>query len=344
MNTFLVTGGAGFIGSNFARMILERYPDARVVVYDALTYAGNPANLADLAERFEGRYAFVHGDIADADKVALTFREVVPDAVVNFAAASHVDRSILGAEDFVRTEVLGTHVLLEAARTQGVGRYLQVSTDEVYGEVLTGASTEEAPLAPRNPYSASKAGGDLLALSYHQTYGLPVLVTRGCNTYGPYQYPEKLIPLFITNAMEDMALPLYGDGRQVREWVYVLDHCAGADYVLQHGEPGQVYNIGTGEDKENIAITRLLLEILGKPESLIRPVADRPGHDRRYAMNSSKLRALGWRPEWAFQDVMAATVRWYQERQDWWRPLKNGEYWEYYQRQYGQRLASEPML
>ncbi len=340
MTTYLITGGAGFIGSNFARMVLERHTDARIVVYDALTYAGNPANLKDLSERYQGRYAFVLGDIADAAKVAVTFREVMPDIVVNFAAASHVDRSILGAEDFVHTEVLGTHVLLDAAKEHGVQRYLQVSTDEVYGEVLVGASAEDAPLAPRNPYAAAKAGGDLLALSYHQTYGLPVTVTRGCNTYGPYHYPEKLIPLFITNAMEDMPLPLYGDGKQVREWIYVLDHCAGIDYALVHGEPGEVYNIGTGDDRENIEITRELLQLLGKPESLIRPVEDRPGHDRRYAMDSAKLRALGWRPEWSFEDGLAATGRWYQERRDWWEPLKNGEYWEYYQRQYGQRLAS----
>lgn len=340
MNTILVTGGAGFIGSNFARMMLERHADAQIIIYDALTYAGNPRNLEDLTERFAGRFAFVRGDIADAKKVEVTFRESMPDAIVNFAAASHVDRSIMGSEDFVQTEVQGTRVLLDAARNFGVERYLQVSTDEVYGEVLTGASTETAPLAPRNPYSATKAGADLLALSYYQTYGVPVVITRGCNTYGPYQYPEKLIPLFATNAIDDSPLPLYGDGKQVREWIYVLDHCSGIDFVLRRGKTGEVYNVGTEDGRENIEITNTLLKLLNKPASLIRPVEDRLGHDRRYAMDSSKLRAEGWKPEWDFERGMAETVRWYYDRQDWWRPLKNGEYWDYYQRQYGQRLAS----
>src|SRR3990167_9231996 len=277
MHTLLITGGAGFIGSNFARMMLERHPDISVVVYDKLTYAGNLNNLADLLERFGSRYAFVRGDIADPEAVEAAFWEHVIDTVVNFAAATHVDRSILGAEDFVRTDVEGARVLLEAARTHGVERFLQVSTDEVYGQVLQGASKESDPLAPRNPYSASKAAGELMAQAYFHTYGLPVVVTRGCNTYGPYQYPEKFIPLFVPNAIQDLPLPLYGDGRQVREWVHVLDHCSAIETVLQKGRPGQVYNIGTAEHRENIGVAHLIVATLGKPESLIQRVQDRPG-------------------------------------------------------------------
>jgi len=342
VRNLLVTGGAGFIGSNFARLMLERHPDLRVVVFDKLTYAGNPRNLEDLIERFGGRYGFVQGDIADAGAVEATFREWSIDSVANFAAATHVDRSILGAEDFLQTDVHGTFVLLEAAKAFGIERYLQVSTDEVYGEVLEGASSETAPLAPRNPYSASKGGGDLMVLAYHHTYGLPVVITRGSNTFGPYQYPEKVVPLFVSNAIDNLPLPLYGDGRHVREWTYVLDHCAGIDLLLQWGEPGEVYNVGSGDRRENIEVTNRILGLLEKPASLIQPVADRPGHDRRYAMDSSKLRALGWRPERPFEERLDETVRWYRERQDWWRPLKSGEYLEYYRRQYAGRLATSP--
>ena len=340
MKNLLIAGGAGFIGSDFARMMLERYPDLRAVVYDKLTYAGNPQNLTDLASSFGPRYAFIHGDIADAAAVEAAFREHSFDAVVNFAAATHVDRAILEAEEFLHTDVLGTYVLLEAARTHGLSRYLQVSTDEVYGEVLQGAAVETDPLAPRNPYAASKAAGDLMTLAYHHTHGLPTLITRGCNTLGPYQYPEKMVPLFATNALEDQPLPLYGDGRQVREWVYVRDHCAAIDLVLQRGETGQIYNVGTGDERENIAVSRLVLQCLGKPESLVQPVADRPGHDRRYRVDSSRLRALGWRPEWSFEEALAHTVGWYQKHQEWWWPLKTGAYRQYYQRQYGARLSS----
>jgi len=340
VKNLLVTGGAGFIGSNFARMMLERYTGIRIVVYDKLTYAGNPQNLADLAPRFGDRYAFVQGDIADAAAAGAAFGSFDIDTVVNFAAATHVDRSILGAEDFLQTDVAGTHVLLEAARVRGIERYLQVSTDEVYGEVLTGASTERDALAPRNPYSASKAGGDLMALAYHHTYGAPVVVTRGCNTYGPFQYPEKVIPLFTTNALEDRPLPLYGDGKQVREWIHVLDHCSGIDTALRHGEPGHAYNVGSGEERENIQVTRLILETLNKHDSLIQPVADRPGHDRRYHLDSSKLRGLGWAPAHRFEDALPATVRWYRDHPGWWRPLKSGEYLAYYQQQYGARLSN----
>ena len=337
MNTLLITGGAGFIGSNFVRMMLERHPELRVVVYDKLTYAGNLQNLVDLPPRFGKRYAFVAGDIADPDAVDAAIREHGVDAIVNFAAATHVDRSILGAEDFIRTDVEGTRVLLEAARAHGVERYLQVSTDEVYGEVLEGAAVESDPLRPRNPYAASKAGGDMMALAYHHTYGLPVLITRGCNTFGPFQYPEKFVPLFITNAIEDRPLPLYGDGRQVREWIYVLDHCSAIETVLLTGEPGQVYNIGTGEHRENIDVAHLMLRELAKPESLIQRVQDRPGHDRRYAVDAAKLRSLGWQPERGFEEALAETVRWYRDHPEWWQPLKSGEYLEYYQQQYSAR-------
>ncbi len=340
MHTILVTGGAGFIGSNFARLMLERHGEARVIVFDKLTYAGNPANLADLPSRFEERYGFIQGDIADEVAVAAAFREHAVDAVVNFAAATHVDRAILSAEDFLRTNVYGTKVLLEAAREFGVERYVQVSTDEVYGEVLTGASTEGDALSPRNPYAASKAEGDRMALAYYHTHGLPVVITRGCNTFGPYQYPEKVIPLFATNALQELPLPLYGDGQQVREWIYVLDHCSGIDTALQRGQPGNVYNVGTGNEQQNIDVTRMVLAALDKPERLIQPVADRPGHDRRYRIDSSKLRALGWEPEHEFEAALTATVQWYRVHPEWWQPLRSGEYLEYYERQYGARLGA----
>jgi len=338
MHTLLITGGAGFIGSNFTRMMLERHPAGiSVVVYDKLTYAGNLNNLADMVDRFGARYAFVQGDIADPDAVDDAVRTHGVDTIVNFAAATHVDRSILSAQDFIRTDVEGTRALLEAARTHGIERYLQVSTDEVYGEVLQGAARETDPLQPRNPYSATKAGGDMMALAYFHTYGLPVLITRGCNTFGPYQYPEKFIPLFVTNAIEDRPLPLYGDGRQVREWIHVLDHCSAIETVLASGESGEVYNVGTGQHRENIDVARLMLKELGKSESLIQRVQDRPGHDRRYAVDAAKLRLLGWRPESGFEEALVETVRWYRDHPEWWRPLKSGEYLEYYQRQYGER-------
>lgn len=340
MRTLLVTGGAGFIGSNFVRLMLERHADLRVAVFDKLTYAGNLQNLADLSPRFGDRYAFVQGDIADTEAVAQVFREHAPDAIANFAAATHVDRSILGAEDFLKTDVHGTYVLLEAVRIHGVERYLQVSTDEVYGEVLEGASKETDPLAPRNPYSASKAAGDLMVLAYHHTYGLPVVITRGSNTFGPYQYPEKVLPLFVTNALDDLPLPLYGNGRQVREWIHVLDHGAAIDLVLARGVLGEIYNVGSGERRENIDVTHRILGVLEKPASLILPVTDRPGHDPRYALDSSKVRALGWQPERSFEEALEETVRWYRDREDWWRPLKRDPaYLEYYQRQYGARLG-----
>lgn len=336
MRTLLVTGGAGFIGSNFVRHILRTTPDVRVVVFDKLTYAGNLDNLADVSSN--PRYAFIRGDIADRGAVDRALREQAVDTIVNFAAESHVDRSILDPDAFVRTDVVGTYVLLEAARVFGVERFHQVSTDEVYGSIPEGLFKETDGLQPNSPYAASKAGGEMMVRAYHETYGLNTVVTRGSNTFGPYQYPEKVAPLFITNAIEDQPLPLYGDGLQVRDWLYVDDHCEGIDWVLHHGEPGEVYNLGGGNEQRNLDVTRLILRLLDKPESLIRRVADRPGHDRRYALDGSKLAALGWRPKHDFEAAMAETVRWYREHKSWWRPIKSGEFREYYRRQYEGRL------
>lgn len=330
MKTLLVTGGAGFIGSNFVRYMLSRYPYYRIIVLDKLTYAGNLANLADVADN--PNYRFVRGDIADQRLVDNLVAEV--DAILNFAAETHVDRSIMDAGSFIQTDVYGTFVLLEAARKHRIERFLQVSTDEVYGDIPTGSSLEDDPMRPRSPYSASKAGGEMMAKAYHVTYGLPVLITRGSNNYGPYQYPEKLIPVLITNAIDDQELPIYGDGRQVRDWLYVMDHCTGIDVVLHHGEVGEAYNIGGGNERINLEIAHQVLELLGKPRSLLRFVQDRPGHDRRYSLDTTKIRRLGWEPARDFEEGLAETVRWYVENQAWWRPLKSGEYWEYYKRNY----------
>jgi dTDP-glucose 4,6-dehydratase len=329
----LVTGGAGFIGSNFARYVLGRYPDDQVTVLDKLTYAGNPRNVADL--QGHPRFRFVQGDIADADLVAPLVDGA--DAVVNFAAETHVDRSILDAGAFIETDVRGTWVLLEAARRTRLGRYLQVSTDEVYGHVPTGASVETDPLAPRSPYAASKAGGDLLVLAYKTTYDLPVVITRGSNNIGPYQFPEKVVPVFVTNAIDDQPLPIYGDGGALRDYVYVADHCAGIDTALRRGAPGEVYNVGAGNEINTVVLARAILRRLGKQESLMQFVPDRPGHDRRYSVDCSKLRALGWTPDYTFEAALEATVDWYVQNQDWWRPLKSGEYLDYYRRNYGNR-------
>ena len=332
----LVTGGAGFIGSAFVRRVLDRHPDVSIVVLDKLTYAGNRANLADVES--SPRFTFVEGDIADAELVDRLAAEA--DAIVNFAAESHVDRSIEEPDAFIRTDVYGTFVLLEAARRHEHARYLQISTDEVYGNVPTGSSTEADALKPRSPYSASKAGGDLLVGAYFATYGLPTLLTRASNNFGPYQYPEKIIPLFITNAIDDEPLPLYGDGLQVRDWLYVDDHCDALERVLEAGTPGETYNVGGGNELTNIDLTRTVLELLGKPMTLVRRVEDRAGHDRRYSVDCSKLRALGWEPSHSFTDALRATVDWYRSREDWWRPLKSGEYREYYARQYAARLEA----
>ena len=329
----LVTGGSGFIGSNFVRHVLATHPDDRVVNLDKLTYAGNPANLADI-ER-DPRYAFVQGDVGDAKVVREVIRGV--DAVVSFAAESHVDRSLVEPDAFLRTDVFGVFTLLEAVKELKIPRLLHISTDEVYGSVERGSSREIDPLRPSNPYSASKAGGDLLALAYWQTHRLPVLITRSSNNFGPSQYPEKVIPLFVTNALDDQLLPLYGDGKNVRDWLYVLDNCAAIDLVLRKGGEGEVYNIGGGHEVENVVLTRQILQLTGKPESLIKPVKDRPGHDRRYSLDSKKVRQLGWTPRHRFPDALATTVAWYREHETWWRPLKSGEFRAYYEKQYGHR-------
>jgi dTDP-glucose 4,6-dehydratase len=341
MQRLFVTGGAGFIGSNFVRYMLEQHPDLTVVVYDKLTYAGRRENLQDVAERYADaeRYTFIEGDICDAARVEQVIRDHELDTVVNFAAETHVDRSLMEPGSFIQTDVYGTYVLLEVAKSLGLERYHQVSTDEVYGQVLEGRSQEADPLAPRSPYAASKAGGDLMALAYHTSWGVPVTITRGANNVGPYQYPEKVVPLFATNAIDDRPLPVYGDGLQMRDYQYVLDHCAAIDLVLQRGELGEIYNVGTGNEITNIEMTKIVLETLGKPERLIQHVKDRPGHDRRYALDVSKLRALGWTSEHTCAEAIAETVRWYAENPWWWRPIKSGElYRTYYEQQYGERL------
>ena len=329
----LVTGGAGFIGSNFIRHVLGAHPDDAVVNLDKLTYAGNPANLADLAD--DPRYAFVKGDICDGALVREVARGV--DAIVNFAAESHVDRSILDPDAFLRTGVQGVYTLLEAVRELKIPRLLHVSTDEVYGSIAEGSAAEDAPLKPTSPYSSAKASGDLLALAYVHTHGTPVVITRSSNNFGPYQYPEKVIPLFVTNALDGEPLPLYGDGKNVRDWLYVLDNCEAIDLVLRRGRDGEVYNIGGGHEVENVAITRDILRLTRRPETLIRPVKDRAGHDRRYSVDCAKVRTLGWTPRHAFADALAATVAWYAAHEAWWRPLKSGEFRAYYERQYVHR-------
>lgn len=338
MKHLLVTGGAGFIGSNFTRYMLETYPDLKVVVYDKLTYAGNLDNLKDVAEHFADRYAFIRADICDAEQVDMAIREHDIDTIVNFAAETHVDRSIMEPDAFIRTDVYGTYTLLEAARKFDL-RMHQVSTDEIYGQVLDGRSKETDPAAPRSPYAASKAGADLLCHAYCVTYGVPVIITRGSNNIGPYQYPEKVVPLFITNAIDDMPLPLYGDGLQMRDYQYVLDHCEAIDLVLRHGEIGQAYNVGTGQEMYNIDMARLILDTLGKPHDLIQHVEDRPGHDRRYALDISRLRTLGWTSRYTPQAAIEKAVAWYVDNEWWWRKIKSGEYWEYYRRQYGSRAV-----
>jgi dTDP-glucose 4,6-dehydratase len=336
----LVTGGAGFIGSCFVRDLLARRDGTRITVLDKLTYAGNEANLAPVRADAEqaARLRFVRGDIADAATVGPLVADA--DAVVNFAAESHVDRSILDPEAFLVTGVIGVHVLLEAIRSQDRPiRFLQVSTDEVYGSVEKGHSREGDALAPRSPYAAAKAAGEQLARSWFVTYGTDVVVTRGSNTYGPYQHPEKLIPLFVTNAIDDQPLPLYGDGQQRRDWLYVSDHAAAIEHVLRHGEAGETYNMPGELELPNAEVVRMLLERLGKPWSLVRRVEDRPGHDRRYAMDGSRLRALGWKNRVPFDEGLAATVDWFRANEAWWRAVKSGDWDTYYNRQYGARLA-----
>ena len=334
--TWFVTGGLGFIGSNFIRTVLRERPQISIINYDAMTYAGNPANLADVAN--DARYRFVRGDICDAAAVADALELGPVDAIVNFAAETHVDRSILDPEAFLRTDILGTHVLLEAVRRRKIERFLQVSTDEVYGHVASGASTESDTIAPRSPYAASKAGGDLQVLAYYTTYGTPVLVTRGSNTYGNHQFPEKLIPLFVTNLIDDKPVPVYGDGLQIRDWLHAEDHARGILCVLERGAIGNAYNIGGGNSRTNMEITKRLLDLCGRSyETHVTYVADRAGHDRRYALDASKTKALGWKPTIDFETGLAETVTWYRAHEDWWRPLRNGEFEAYYRRQYAER-------
>ncbi|TME03424.1 MAG: dTDP-glucose 4,6-dehydratase [Chloroflexi bacterium] len=330
MRRLLIAGAAGFIGSNFVRHLRRTRPDVEITVLDKLTYAGNLANLAE----FEGHpgFRFVHGDICDADLVNTLAAHA--DAIVNFAAETHVDRSLMDPFAFIETDVRGTAVLCEAARRYGHEVFLLVSTDEVYGEVSDGRSREDDPLRPRSPYSASKAGGEHIAHAYAESFGLPLLVTRGSNNYGPYQYPEKLVPVLITNAIDDMRLPLYNDGSAVRDYIYVDDHCRAIDLVLHDAPVGGVYNVGTGEETRGLQVAEAVLDIMGKPRSLIEFVADRPGHDYRYALDISRITALGWEPQVGFAEGLQRTVRWYQQNPEWWRPLKSGEYWEYYKRNY----------
>ncbi|MEA3367299.1 MAG: dTDP-glucose 4,6-dehydratase [Planctomycetota bacterium] len=336
MPTCVVTGGAGFIGSGFVRLALDQRPDLRVVTVDLLTYAGNLENLRGVPQ---DRHTFVRADITDSDAV----RQAVPegaDALVNFAAETHVDRSILGPLAFVRTNVTGTQVLLDVARERGVGRFLQVSTDEVYGALAPGdaAFTEDHPLRPSSPYAASKAAADLLVRAAHHTYGQDVVITRCSNNYGPYQFPEKLIPLMLSNALEDEPLPVYGDGQQVRDWIFTDDHSRAILAVLDGGRPGAVYNIGARSERKNLDVVRQILAAVGKPESLIRYVEDRPGHDRRYAINPARVETeLGWRPEVAFEDGLARTVQWYRDHEGWWRRVKDGSYRDFYEAWYGSR-------
>ncbi|MCM2315938.1 MAG: dTDP-glucose 4,6-dehydratase [Thermoanaerobaculia bacterium] len=340
---YLVTGGAGFIGSNFIRYIFNKYgADAQVVNLDKLTYAGIRENLAE----YEGKpnYRFLQGDISEPADVEEAYKGIGGqgiDVVVNFAAETHVDRSLMEAGSFIRTDVHGVLVLLEEARKHAprLKKFIQISTDEVYGSIESGSFRETDPLSPRNPYSASKCGGDRMAYAYSETYGLPVVVTRASNNYGPFQYPEKLIPLFVTNAIDDQPLPLYGDGKNVRDWLYVEDHCAAVDFLVEHGQKGEIYNIGGGNEIENIEITHRILELTGKPKSLIKPVADRQGHDRRYSLDTTKLEKLGFRTKATFEEAIVRTVDWYKQNEAWWRAIKekSAEFKRYYEQQYGKR-------
>lgn len=337
----LVTGGAGFIGSNFVRFMVNKYPNYQVVNLDALTYAGNLENLKDIED--QPNYKFVKGDIADRDFINDLFENEKFDYVLNFAAESHVDRSITNPDIFIKTNIQGTQILLDAAKSINVKKYLQVSTDEVYGTLgETGYFTEETPLAPNSPYSASKAGADMLVRAYHETFDLPVNITRCSNNYGPFHFPEKLIPLMIINALHDKELPIYGDGKNVRDWLHVEDHCQAIDLVLHNGRNGEVYNVGGNNERTNVEIVNTILKHLGKPESLIKFVKDRPGHDRRYAIDATKLREeLGWNPRYTFETGIEQTIEWYLNNREWWDNIISGEYQEYFKTQYGDRLEVE---
>lgn len=331
----LITGGAGFIGSNFIHHILSQHPDWEITNLDKLTYAGNLENLEDVKNN--PGYRFVKGDIVDRELVSNLLQDKI-DIIVNFAAESHVDRSILDASPFIETNIKGTQILLEGARQYKVGRFIQVSTDEIYGSIETGKFTEESPLSPNSPYAASKAAADLLCHAYWKTYQLPVIITRCSNNLGPFQFPEKLIPLAITNSLENKPIPVYGDGLNVRDWIYVADHCRALDFVLQKGKPGEVYNIAASQEKTNLELIHQLLDIMDKPQSLITFVADRPGHDRRYALDAAKItRELSWAPTYSFEEALATTVNWYLNHESWWRQIKSGDYAKYYQRMYSHR-------
>ncbi|HWO52764.1 MAG TPA: dTDP-glucose 4,6-dehydratase [Paenibacillus cookii] len=334
----LVTGGAGFIGSNFVLYMLQQHPEYQIINVDSLTYAGNLENLKSIENH--PNYTFSKTDITDAKAIDALFQQGV-DVVVNFAAESHVDRSILDPEVFVKTNVLGTQVLLDSAKKYGVTKFVQVSTDEVYGTLgETGLFTEETPLTPNSPYSASKAGGDLLVRAYHETFGLPVNITRCSNNYGPYQFPEKLIPLMISRALNDQALPIYGDGLNIRDWLYVEDHCSAIDLVIHNGRVGEVYNIGGNNERTNLHIVKTILAELNKPESLITYVQDRPGHDRRYGIDPTKItQELGWKPKHNFETGIKETIQWYLNNKEWWTRIQSGEYQDYYAKQYGERLG-----
>ncbi len=338
MKQILVTGGCGFIGSNFIRYELSKYPDISIINLDKLTYAGNLENLKEFESH--SRYNFVKGDIADPDFVNSLLKSTNFDAVINFAAESHVDRSILDSSPFIQTNVVGTQILLDAFRNQQISRFVQVSTDEVYGSLgVEGLFTEDTPIAPNSPYSASKAAADLLVRSYIKTFQLPAIITRCSNNYGPYQFPEKLIPLFISNAMENKPVPIYGEGTNVRDWIHVLDHCRGIDAALRKGVVGEVYNFGGNSEMQNIKITKLLLGLLGKPETLIKYVKDRPGHDLRYAIDCRKAESeLDWKPEIEFQAGLESTIKWYQDNREWVNRIRSGEYLKFYDQQYGNRL------
>jgi len=331
----LVTGGAGFIGSNFIRFIFREHTQWEVTNVDKLTYAGNLENLRDV--RDEPRYRFVRADIADRDSMDELLSQGF-NAIVNFAAESHVDRSILDASPFLETNVKGTQILLEGVKKYDIQRFVQISTDEVYGSINEGFFMELSPLSPSSPYAASKAAGDLLCLAYWKTYRTPMIITRCSNNFGPYQFPEKLIPLVVTNALEDKPIPVYGDGLNVRDWNFVVDYCRALDLIVQKGKPGEIYNVAAGKERTNLQVIGKVLQLLDKPKSLVQFVSDRPGHDRRYAMDTAKIAVeLGWKPTYSFEAALTTTVNWYLENQSWWRQIKSGEYAKYYERLYLQR-------
>jgi dTDP-glucose 4,6-dehydratase len=338
MKNILVTGGAGFIGSAFIRHMVATYPEYNIVCYDKLTYAGNLDNL--LAVSDEENYHFERGDVADRLTVERVLERYAIDTIVNFAAESHVDRSILDPDAFIHTDVVGAYILLDEGRKHGIGRFCQVSTDEVYGDIDEGVSAEDDRFLPNSPYAASKAGGELMARAYAVTYGLDTVITRGSNTYGPYQYPEKLIPFFTTEAIDNRPLPLYGDGKQIRDWLHVDDHARGVDCVLHEGVSGEAYNLAGENQRFNVEVTRRILEVLGKPDSLIKFVPDREGHDRRYAMTAAKARSLGWKPQLDFDIGLETAVNWYRENEWWWRKIKTGEFLSFYRQQYDERLTA----